>query len=50
MKISKELQLVTIPQMEINDSNELVQDDKEYLVRNNDLRTKELVFEKGRWV
>lgn len=50
MRIDTRLTLIEIPQMEINENNELYVDDKAYVIVNNDLSTADLVFEKGQWV
>lgn len=50
MRIDTRLTLIEIPQMEINENNELYVDDKAYVIVNNDLNTADLVFEKGQWV
>ena len=49
-RIDSRLTLIEIPQMEINEKNELYIDEKAYVIVNNDLETADLVFEKGQWV
>lgn len=49
-RIDGKLTLIEIPQMEINENNELYIDEKAYVIIDNDLSTADLVYEKGQWV
>ena len=50
MRITNELNLITVPKLEINENNEFYIDEQEVLVVNNEIDITKVVFEKGRWV